>query len=54
MTYKNWMIEVDKLLVKHYASTSNQLPDLPYRDWFDDGIRPDEIPDIILEMEYLQ
>ena len=39
-TFIEWMDKVDTILeTKHYLA-SLDLPDQPYRDWYDDGISP--------------
>lgn len=37
--FEEWMEKVNKVLDR-YGITTDDLPDCPYRDWFDDGVLP--------------
>lgn len=39
-TFEEWMAVIDGLLSKKLGVESSDLPDLPYRDWHDDGLSP--------------
>lgn len=39
-TFEQWMKEVDSRLVNSIGLTSLDLPDCPYRDWYEDGVTP--------------
>jgi hypothetical protein len=39
-TFEQWMKEVDEHLEDRCGMSSNDLPDVCYRDWYDDGIPP--------------
>ena len=39
--FENWMKQVDNAIASTlYGMTSGDLPDVCYRDWFDDGCTP--------------
>jgi hypothetical protein len=38
--YKKWMEKVDRILIKNIGAPSSDLPDAPYRDWYEDGMTP--------------
>ena len=40
--FKAWMREVDSYLFATCGVVSSDLPDMTWRDWFDDGYDPDE------------
>jgi hypothetical protein len=42
MTYKEWMIEVDRLLEKRTGLVQEELPDWLSRDSFEKGMTPQE------------
>lgn len=38
-----WMVQVDELIARAFLGMdSNDLPDQPYRDWYEDGLSPRE------------
>jgi hypothetical protein len=39
-TFDQWMQAVDLLLSRCRGVSAYDLPDCPYRDWYDDGVRP--------------
>jgi hypothetical protein len=39
-TFEQWMVRVDKLLVRACGLSSADLADCMYHDWFDARIRP--------------
>jgi hypothetical protein len=40
--FKKWMVEVDIAVATCAFVSAYDLPDQPYRDWFEDGMTPDE------------
>jgi len=42
MEYADWMAEIDRLMVAEAGVTHNDLPDQPWRDWYDEGLEPEE------------
>ena len=40
MTFQQWMMEVDDILVRKCGAESLDLPDMCYADWYDDDIPP--------------
>jgi len=41
LTFEDWMKKVDKIIESRVGLSSDDLPDVCYRDWYDDGISPD-------------
>ena len=39
-TFEAWMDRIDKVLFRNTGVSSGDLPDCPYRDWYDDRVRP--------------
>jgi hypothetical protein len=48
-TFKEWKDLVDDWLRGHIGLISDDLPDQPYYDWFDDGIDPNQAGQLALE-----
>ena len=42
MTYKNWISNVDRVMVSAFGLAHDDLPDALWRDRFDDGMQPEE------------
>jgi len=40
LTFDAWKKEVDLALLFGYGVESDDLPDCPYRDWYDDKVPP--------------
>ena len=40
LQYDNWLVEVDDALLDVCDLSLDDLPDVPSRDWFDDGVSP--------------
>jgi hypothetical protein len=40
--FEQWMMAVDAAISSRTFLSSNDLADQPYRDWFDDGISPED------------
>lgn len=39
-SFAQWMVDVDRYLLKRLFLDSRDLPDVAYRDMFDDGMSP--------------
>lgn len=39
-TFEEWFKEVDQHVQKAVIISVHELPDCPYHDWYDDGVRP--------------
>ncbi len=44
-----WMGLVDMQLESRFGCGSSDLPDCCYRDWFDDGLSPEEAVECMME-----
>lgn len=42
-TFNGWLKAVDRLVIPWIGLGIDDLPDLPYRDWYDDGIDPGRV-----------
>ncbi len=51
MDFDEWMDAVDQVICDRTGFLSSDLPDQPWRDWFDDGIGSDEAAQTALEEE---
>lgn len=51
VAFKTWMANVDKWIGDIAGLSSGDLAGQTYRDWFDEGLRPDEVAEIALEAE---
>ena len=40
MSFTDWLCKVNKAIEARIGLTSDDLPDCPYRDWFEDGMGP--------------
>jgi len=40
MEFEEWMRELDNTLDRNIGIVSDDLPDQPYRDWFEEGLTP--------------
>ena len=49
MLFKQWMAEANGHVVKMAGVSIYELPDCTFRDWFDDGLSPQEAADQALE-----
>lgn len=38
--FRDWMGAVDRAVSARVGLSAADLPDCPYRDWFDDGVTP--------------
>lgn len=38
--FKAWMIAVDAACWKRWACSIHDLPDVPFREWYEDGKKP--------------
>lgn len=41
MNFKQWENKVNELMIKHYGAGVDDIPDMPYYDWFTDDITPE-------------
>ena len=48
IAFRNWMQEVDACIDDLSGFISDDLPDCPYRDWFDDDMSPEEAAEFAL------
>jgi hypothetical protein len=39
-TFKDWVSQVNRVLLANVGVTLDDLPDCCYRDWYDDGVSP--------------
>jgi hypothetical protein len=39
-SFDEWMREVDRAIARKAGLSALDLPDVPYRDWYEDGVRP--------------
>lgn len=42
MNYREWEHEVNELMIKDHGVGVDDIPDMPYRDWFEGLITPKE------------
>jgi hypothetical protein len=49
--FNNWMHSVDVALEGLCGMSYMDLPDKCYRDWFEDGIEPEEAAQMVLDDE---
>lgn len=40
LTFDEWMKVVDYTVAERTGLSAFDLPDCPYHDWYDDGVRP--------------
>ncbi len=40
--FESWMKNVDAAVLSRYGVSVYDLPDCPFRDWYDDGETPEE------------
>lgn len=40
MTFEEWKVSVNFWVRRDHGLDLDDLPDCPYRDWYDDGISP--------------
>jgi hypothetical protein len=54
MTFEQWMNDVDELCRSEFIMSIYDLPDMPFRDAFDDGLTPGEfMAEALPDMEAL-
>lgn len=51
--FTRWMAEVDRVVEKKIEFSVFDLADQPFRDWFDEGINPEEAAAVAIEEDYL-
>lgn len=42
MTFEDWMQDVDAAVLEMTGLRTEDLVDRPWREWYDDGLPPDE------------
>jgi len=50
--YPKWLEEVDALVEAALGLSIHDLPDLPYRSWYADGMDPEEVSEEVMEEVY--
>ena len=45
LTFKNWMVEVDRIIARRFGITSSDLADTTYWDMWNDEMTPAEAAD---------
>jgi hypothetical protein len=50
--FEQWMEAVDRVLLRKVGFTSSDLPDVLYRDWYDDGVTAAEAADMAIEQAF--
>ncbi len=48
-TFAQWKAEVNAHVMTRAGLCADDLPDMPYYDWFEDGISPQEAAQMVLE-----
>lgn len=48
-TFEQWYKRVDRAVLQRAGLWVDDLPDCPFRDWFDDGFTPDEAAEMALK-----
>lgn len=46
-TFEDWLVCVDHHLIMHTGMGVEDLPDMDYRAFYEDGLDPDDVLDII-------
>lgn len=49
MTFEEWMQKIDKLYQRKLGVSVHDMPDEPWRDFYEDGITPEEIMELAVE-----
>ena len=53
MTFEDWMKDVGDAVLEMSGPYVDDLPDRPYREWYDEGLPPDEAAMAALGPEHL-
>ena len=53
LTFKNWMVEVDRIIARRFGITSSDLADTTYWDMWNDEMTPAEAADEALSNDDL-
>ncbi len=48
-TFVQWKARVNVCVIARAGVCTDDLPDVPYYDWFEDGISPQEATEMVLE-----
>ncbi len=49
MTFEQWMKAVEVAFTAEYGASIHDLPDCPFRDWFEDGEDPEGAAELCYE-----
>jgi hypothetical protein len=47
--FREWLDELNDLVESELVLGIDDLPDMPYRDWFEEGLSADEVFDLMLD-----
>jgi hypothetical protein len=47
--FREWLDELNALVESELVLGIDDLPDMPYRDWFEEGLSADEVFDMMLD-----
>jgi len=47
MAFENWMKNINARLFSDYGCTIGDLPDEPFRDYYDEGLTPKNVVEIM-------
>jgi len=47
--FAQWKVQVNAHVLARAGLFADDLPDVPYSDWFEDGISPEEAAEMVLE-----
>ncbi len=48
-TFAQWKVQVNAHVMARAGLFADDLPDMPYYDWFEDGCSPQEAAEMVLE-----
>jgi hypothetical protein len=51
MSFEEWMLKVDELMEQSYGVSIHDLPDQLYRDFYEDGMSPAEMVQLVVSEE---
>ena len=49
MAFKNWLENINALLFADYGFVIEDLPDEPFRDYYDEGLTPKNVVEIMAD-----
>jgi len=53
MTFNQWMLQLDRAVSAKIGASVHDLPDMTFRDWFDDGLTIEEAVEEVLDAQGL-